>query len=97
MGLVPGPWLGQAKRASCSLVESTRTGPGLARCASVGMAGLGCRCRRPGLAGGYPAWHLPLPVPFPTHAAGAFHPVSHSRCRLSLGDDFTLITLIKRH
>ena len=37
------------------------------------------------------------PTACPTPAAGTFHPVSHSRCHHSLGDDVTLITLIKRH
>lgn len=95
VGLVPRPGPGQAKPTSCSFVESTRTS--LAQWASVGMVGLGAGGASVSLQGRHPAWHLPPPTPSPTPAAGAFHLVIHSLCYLSLGDDFTLITLIKQH
>lgn len=62
----------------------------------MGVGGSGGRWNQSGPAGGHVIWHLPL-ISFSTPAAGTFHPVNHSWCHLSLGDDFTLITLIKRH
>lgn len=93
---MPGPGPGQTQ-PYLAHVESTRTKPSLDQWASVGVAGLGGKWSQPMPAGGHPACHLPPPIAFPTPAAGAFHPVSHSWCHLSLGDNFTLITLIKRH
>lgn len=98
MGLVlgPGPGPGQAKPTSCLFVESTRTEPSLAQRASVGVVDWGAGGASPGMQGAPSLASAPSHL-LPHTCSWCLPPVNHSRCHLSLGDDFTLITLIKRH